>query len=345
LPGPDKDSGSGTSGKSEGEYDQGQVSGNLYKGWMAGYAYRACSDLYFGKGLPKLEPADRLVLLEWLLTYGNVLNDLSASGTDAIAKGLAAMAADVSSGKDTQSVNVGDFDAWFAEVAGALRAKMPYAFPAAKFGRDTDALNHTPVGSDVSGLCDDLLDSLQGLKNALPHGVFSVISHDISDLASRPFADVAVRPAGKKRHARVWYVTKTWSELILGTITVRDALNQTGRTLYYAAVGGVAIGLFSVVGLVMVLPFLIVPAILNVPLSSLSLTTGKDLFTTIQTLVGTLSAVGLSISLLASKAWNGMKSFEPWMAVRLARRKWARREESPPKRPSAGGSEQKLHMV
>ena len=98
-----------------------------------------------------------------------------------------------------------------------------------------------------------------------------------------------------------------------------DTLNGWGRTMLVLSILGVGLTLFLLVGGVIYGVYRVIqvlPGFSAQALNSLSL---SNLSSVIQNLVPAVAALGLSASLLVTRAWNAVQAFEVWVAVQLAR--------------------------
>lgn len=163
----------------------------------------------------------------------------------------------------------------------------------------------------------ELKESLSDLRNFVPSdSAYSVVKNDIKKIER----DVESDDAYKKDTQR----TCDWSALILGTRSVNDILTDDGKAWLHFLfdLSGILflLGVFAVVGSFLYGIFYVLTHAFNIDLSTLALSNGKDLVSTLSTVLSILAAVGLSLSLVAQKAWSSVKSFEPWIAVWLANR-------------------------
>jgi hypothetical protein len=298
----------------------------LFKGWLTGYSYRACKSLYFEKGdLFALQPDERTELLRWLYTYKFLVDEWKIGNPSNLIEN---MIKDVETKSSTKSAEVTQFDSLFAGVAGNARAKAQYSYYAILSSADVNELNFSNNHKKSLELLNRLKQSVSELRNAPPSGAYLVIQHDISKMASKmkkckekTLANASDDPYHKDLKQR----TREWSALILGTLSVRDILTEKGKAVLHVLVALVGILLFSLVGGILVIIFFAVPYAFNVNLSTLTLSVGKDLVSTLSTVVSILATVGLSLSLLVTKAWNSLKAFEPLIAVQLAKQRKLRR--------------------
>jgi hypothetical protein len=301
----------------------------FYESWMTGWSLQSCRNLYFeSNDYSHLQPGPREKLLSWLSAAVDLVDKWKVVDSSAEAH-LKKMLDDVSQGKTAQTVNVDAFDRDVAEILGTIRAQVPYGYQTAAFASDSSRLAY-PREIDIGHRTDTLTrlrGSLSKIRHVVPQGAFDVINNDIKKMIKKnksPFGDPIGddKPLSDQQRKHLTEVVQVWADLMLGTLAAKDALSKWGRTLLYLSVGGVGIVMFSIVGVVIGLVFLVVPILTGTSAAGLSLATMKDLISSISTLVTTLSAVGLSLSLLATKAWSGVKAFEPWAAVQLAR--WPR---------------------
>jgi hypothetical protein len=249
---------------------------------------------------------------------------------------LKKMLGDVSQGKTARTVKEVDaFDRDVAEILGTIRAQVPYGYHTAAFASDSSRLPYPRETDNRTDTLKRLRGSLSKIRQVVPQGAFDVINNDLKKMIKKnesPFGDPISDDKSKqtkeqreKTEKQLTEVVQVWADLMLGTLAAKDALSGRGRTLLYVSVGAVGLVLFSIVGMVIGLVFLAIPILTGTGAAGLSLSTMKDLISSISTLVTTLSAVGLSLLLLATKAWSGVKAFEPWAAVQLARWPWMRK--------------------
>ena len=293
----------------------------FYESWMTGWSLQSCRNLYFDD---YSQAGPREKLLSWLSTAVDLVNKWEVVDSS-VEDNLKKMLDDVSQATP-QTVKVDAFDRDVAEILGTIRAQVPYGYHTATFASDSSRLPYprkTDIGKDA--LLNTLLrlrGSLSKIRHVVPQGAFDVIDNDLKKMIKKnesPFGDLlAISDDKTKQEKQMTEVVQVWADLILGTLAAKDALRRPGKTLLYMSVGAVGLVLFSIVGLVIALVFLAIPILTGTGAAGLTLSTMKDLISSISTLVTTLSAVGLSLLLLATKAWNGVKAFEPWAAVQLA---------------------------
>lgn len=325
---------------------------------MTGFSYEACRNLYFVERVPepprpaKPEDWDKFVkyredLLRWISTYVNLVSEWCAVGVDKVSDDLEKMAKDVAPSSDgrhradgapskapTSAAPPGlereSFDADFDEVLGAVRAKVPYAYYAVLFGQYCSRLrhprkDHDPLSKadDRRTIANDLLGCLAQMAHVLPDGAYEVIEHDLN-MYTNPGLENLIEPTNPKQDIQ------TWSDLIFGVVTPREILNQFGNSLLYGSVVLLGLGLSLIVVLVVSVVFMGVTNIPGINLSNLSLQTGQDFISSVQTVITTLAAVGLSLSLLVTRAWALLQSFEGAAIIFLAKRPRLRRRMDSP---------------
>jgi hypothetical protein len=346
------------------------ASAALYKGWMTGWSYEACRNLYFSGKNPKSYSSEvKEDLLLWLSTYLNLVSGWSPVAVDSISADLEQMTADVTSaGAGTPSplpggqgekvaqegtslaslaakltdivsslssiagtpspagtqtapaipapITVATFDADFEGVAGAVRAQAPYAYDAVCFGQRCSRLVH-PRSEDANKTEDtitELTNRLTQMRSFLPVGAYDVIRSDLD--ACKGWGN----PSNDKKTKALKEDIQIWSELMFGTATPKDLLKWRGSAILYFSLAMVAVVLFTLIsGIVFGVGMLYYSftSLAGIHLSNLGSYT-KDFVTDVAALLGGLNTLGLTISLLSSKAWSGLKEFETWAAVHLA---------------------------
>lgn len=294
---------------------------DLYKGWMIGFSYTAIKNLYFKKGtLPKSDGAQ--ALREWLHTYIALIDGIQPSNLEALKKGLESMVKDTEAGTRKKAIKINTFDIWFDGLKGDLRAKIPSAFHAAGFASSLSALTQPGNIKDQTSYLTDLHDSLSKLKVALPKDTYSVVNHDIQELLNRTKTSLA-KPDEITRSVKGQY--RDWAGLILGDINVGDILSERDWVILWVLVSIVGIVLFGAValflGFVVFGSLIALTSILGITTANLTLGVTKDLFGLIQSLLTILTGVGLSISLLAKRSLDWLKSFSSRMIVYLAKKR------------------------
>ncbi len=318
----------------------------LYAGWMAGYMHHVCSDFYF-RHPPSLGPEERVRLLRALSTYRTLVDSQAPWDQSDIDAGLRTMTADVAAtDPSARSVARADFELWHDQLLGALRAKLPSAFNAAGLAETVSELCQASTPPNV--IRSDLRDKvrwawLEKLKRAISAEAYDVILSDCQRLVKWVEEDP---PNGAKRVARAMrgHLRDQWADLVLGQRTAADLLSKGERLALGAIAVLLAIGFGLGTALAVLLPVLIVLAVSHVSLSQWNLTSVGELLTNVQTLVGTITAAGVTLGVLAQKASRGFAAGYSFFAVLLAKRRplelesWKRsasaraHEEQPPHR-------------
>lgn len=227
------------------------------------------------------------------------------------------------------SLKIEDFDSDFDDVIGAVRAKVPYGQYAVLFGQYSSRLQHLGEGDDPSAIVKKLRGWLTEMGTVLPQGVYGVIDHDLSSIedgktiggqsAEHPIPGQGQGQKPNPNQALSEEV-HVWEDLVFGTVTPRELLNEWGVALLYLSVAVVGLSLFFVAGLIIAVVFLGVTHIPNIDLSTLSYVTGGGLISSVATVTTTLTTVGLSLSLLVTKAWTLVQDFEKAAIVFFAKR-------------------------
>jgi hypothetical protein len=159
--------------------------------------------------------------------------------------------------------------------------------------------------------------SLSNIKVILPDGAFEIIDNDLVQLQNdyRPSSGQAGKVEQEAGHVEKELV-KVGKE-VNGAIehSAVEGRSKSGRTVDETMKDYVYIWTDLIPGV-----FIVVPLILHVNLSALNLSNTQNIISTQQTVAPILSTVGLSLSLLATKAWSGVKAFETWIAAQLAKR-------------------------
>jgi hypothetical protein len=231
--------------------------------------------------------------------------------------------------------DIESFDAEFDEVLGAIRAKVPYAYYAVLFGEYCSRLRH-PRDEDSRSRSAKYLDGwLSEMRNALPGGAYEVIHCDLEKYAaaSRKGRRRAQgekegeeeHEGGAKEMDELKQRIQTWADLICGTTTPRTILTLLGSSLLYGSVALVGILVSLLVAAVIIAVFTGVAHIPGIDLTGLSMYTGQNLISSAQTVTTTLAAAGLSLTLLATRAWAWMQAFEREATYTLAKRVWLRK--------------------
>ena len=297
--------------------------GALYAGWMAGYMHHICSDLYF-RHPPSLGPEERVRLLRALSTYRTLVDSQAPWNQSDIDVGLRSMTADVSvSSSSARNVPRADFELWHDQLLGTLRAKLPSAFNAAGLAETVSELCQasTPPNVIRSYLRDKVRWAwLEKLKRAISAEAYAVILSDCQRLLKWIEGNHA---DGPKRVARAMrgHLRDQWADLVLGQRTAADLLSKGERLALGAIAVLLAIGFGLGTALAVLLPVLIVLAVSHVSLSQWNLTSVGELLTNVQTLVGTITAAGVTLGVLAQKASRGFAAGYSFFAVLLAKRR------------------------
>jgi hypothetical protein len=295
----------------------GQLSGAslaLYDGWMTGWSYEACRRLYFMNDDPRsLSPDDRLTLLGWLSTYRNLIDASGPVDADGTTKELDRMeesAGEAPKGHHGgEAITVESFDSHFEEVKGAIRAKAPYAYYTVLFASCASRLRFPREGDTSPKLLGSMHVFLTNMKGVLPPGVFDFVDHDLDEM----------RDEKKEGDKELKQSVQVWSDLVFGTLSVGDALNGWGRTVLVLSILGVGLTLFLLVGGVIYGVYRVIQALPGFSAQALNSLSMSNLSSVIQNLVPAVAALGLSASLLVTRAWDAVQAFEVWVAVQLAR--------------------------
>ncbi|MDA4116384.1 MAG: hypothetical protein OK442_07510 [Thaumarchaeota archaeon] len=294
----------------------GQLSGAslaLYDGWMTGWSYEACRHLYFMNDDPgSLPPDERLTLLGWLSTYRNLIDawcPVDAEGTTKELDMMEERAGAASKGHHSgEPITAGSFDSHFEEVKGAIRAKAPYDYYTVLFASYASRLRFPREGDVRPKLVGSLRVFLENMKGVLQPGVFDFIDNDLDEVK-----DDAEGERDLKQRIQIW------SDLVFGTLSVDDALNGSGRALVVLSILGVGLTLFLLVGGIIYGVFKVIQVLPGFSPQALNSLSMSNLSSVIQNLVPAVAALGLSTSLLVTRAWDAVQAFEVWVAVQLAR--------------------------
>jgi hypothetical protein len=253
------------------------------------------------------------------------------------------------------------FDSDFDLVLGAIRAMEPYGCYAALSGEYCSRLTHLRQGDTVAKLASKLRDNLCEMKNALPDGAYEVIDSDLSKIESPKGGVISElekgaedriggplekgwRESGGKieqaltGHGRAETSAgkqmldqeiATWTDLMFGVATPEGILSARGRALAYTLVVAVGLGLVLGIGLVILLVLKVVAQIPGMDLSTFSMVNGSSFISTVETVSTTLTTVGLSFGLLATKAWASLQAFEQATLLYFAKLPRFRRHVNP----------------
>jgi hypothetical protein len=287
--------------------------------------------------------------------------DPPASTLDSDKSGPPAEPTPQQQGKKQEASADDEFDSDFDLVLGAIRAKEPYGCYAALSGEYCSRLTHLREGDTVARLASALRDNLCEMQNALPDGAYDVIDSDLSKIESprggviseleRGAEDRIGRPlergwresGGKIEQALTRHgpsVTSTekrmldeqiatWTDLMFGVATPEGILSARGRGLAYTLVVGVGLGLVLGIGLVILVVLEVVAHIPGMDLSTLSMVNGSSFISTVETVSTTLTTLGLSFGLLATKAWASLQAFERATILYFAKMPRFRRHVNP----------------
>jgi len=327
---------------------------------MTGWSFEACRNLYYPEQYLRPQPTTHEdahetteSLVGWLATYRDSLAGWGPAELDDVCDRLDQMIRGVMPGSLAgHRVELKAYDLDFAKVKGVVRSKVPYAYYAVLLGSDFSRLRFQRRDDEIAKTAGRLRENLSKIKAILPDGAFEMIDNDLGQLQNHyhglrgpagkvekdaELVEKELDNAGKETEGAVEHAfgkpgssgtpdetmkdyISIWTDLILGTISVIDALGKRGRTLLYLVVLLAGIGLFIGLAGIVYGVFIVVPTILSVNPSALSISNAQSILSTLQTVVPTLATVGLSISLLGTKAWNGVKAFETWSAVQVAKR-------------------------
>jgi len=120
-----------------------------------------------------------------------------------------------------------------------------------------------------------------------------------------------------------------WGGLILGNSSAIDLLDNKETLALWgmAALVGVGIGL-GIAALVLV-PFVVVSWVAKVNTTNLTLDIASNFFSTVQTFIAILTAVGISLAFLVKKAFDAFRASVSFLSVFLAGYRSLRSKYSP----------------
>jgi len=300
---------------------------------MTGYSYQRCKDLYFNRGpLSKLSNQNRRSLLQSLHTYITLIGVLAPNDTNTLNEGLKKMVQEVASAKlDTKSLESSQFENWHNSVEGALRAKLPSAYHAAGFAQIVYSLGHLDSATGATHLLKhDLFHWLLKLRKSISDEAFEVVDKDRIRLL-KELKGIESKPdeVSKKLANNMMALQDEWGGLILGNSSAIDLLDNKEKLALWgmAALVGVGIGL-GIAALVLV-PFVVVSWVAKVNTTNLTLDIASNFFSTVQTFIAILTAVGISLGFLVKKAFDAFRASVSFLSVFLAGHRSLRSKDSP----------------
>lgn len=313
--------------------DTSPSSDPLYVGWMTGYMHAECAHLFFHNGAISKE-TDRHRLLRAIFTYQTLVETLQPSDQAEISKGLKTMVAEVAEAKlNIGTVQEEDFDRWHDSVMGTLRAKIPSAYHAAGFASTVSDLCTPPktAGWIRHALNHTLTqDHLPKIGRAISNDAHDVIASDCVRLAGWVDEDPVVGPerVGKALRAQV---REQWTDLVLGQKSAPDLLSGGSQAWLWILGALLAIGIGLGIAAIVALPFFVVLWIAKVNLANITLSSTNNVLSTVQTFLGILTAVGVTLGFVLKKAYQGFEAAFSWIGVRLAGLRSLERNQGPGK--------------
>ncbi len=294
--------------------------GPLYVGWITGYMHEECARLYFHNGSIAKE-ADRHRLLRAIYTYQTLVEALQPPDQTEISRGLHTMATEVAEARLTVgTVQEKDLSRWHDSVMGTLRARLPSAYNAAGFASPVSELCNPPksVGWIRHALNHTLTQYyLPKLKRAISRDAYDVIASDCSRLADWLDSDPTAGPARVAKALKM-PVREQWADLVLGQRTATDLLRGGSRASLWILGALLAVGIGLGIAAVVGLPFLVVLWVAKVNLVNITLGSTNSVLSTVQTFVGILTAVGVTLGFLLKKAAQGFDEAFSGIGVRVA---------------------------
>ena len=346
---PTDSSGDSKSSQTDSSDDQAD---SLRRGWLTGYSYNACRTLYFeryslDKGF-KWETWDNLPtqdakaqadekkkitgLLVYLNTYKSLVDhwNIDAKHKKTVEKMIENTeefwkAANRNTPQEAEKrkkakhepVALEDFDTLFHTIEGVAGAENQLGYLSMEFSGCANAMDnlekaHIPeVEKEIKGR---LLD----LKNFLSESAYSVVENDIDEIVYDAKTE-GLDDDLKRDQRRTW----DWPNLILGTRSVTEILNDNGKGLLHFLIALFGALIFLIVFLVIGVIFNYIPDVLSyfkIDLTSISLSNINDLISSLATIIGILTGVGVSLAIVAQKTWNGLKTLETKFAELIARK-------------------------
>lgn len=331
----------GASGSDSGSSSDGEAAPDwLYQGWLTGWAYRACLDLYpWTKDRPPVSTPDGKLtkggedLLDFLCAYLNLVGVWGKTGSTDLTDGVDAMIDHVlgssgpSKGPRAAPPSADQFGLWFLEIKGAARTKGPYVADVMEFASATSQWNYAPAVNQTQLFTTMREKLLPKIASAVPASAHEIVDddigrllriwkHDLSPterierwLVRRLSSDEVKKPAVGEAMKQL---AREWSELILGARSARETLNWWGRATLYILLGILGTISFVLVGAGFFLLIMEIPALFGVAPSKLT-------FSDLSTILSIVAAVGIAIPALAKKVWGGLIAAEHQLAIKLTR--------------------------
>ena len=324
---------------------------SLRRGWLTGYSYNACKTLYFDRfkldkgfdwekwrDLPARDAktqTDEKKKVTGLLVYLNTYKSLvdhwniderhkktvekMVANTEEYWKAAQRKPEEAEKLRKVkhEPVALEEFDVLFHIIEGVAGAENQLGYLSMEFSGCANALDNLEK-ADIPGVEKEIKGKLLDLKNFLSDSAYSVVENDIDqivyDAKTKGLDDDL-----KRDKRRSW----DWSNLILGTRSVNEILNDKGKSLLYFLIALFGALIFLIIFLIIGVIFNYIPDVLSyfkIDLSHISLSNINDLISSLATIIGILTGVGVSLAIVAQKTWNSLKTLETRFAELIARK-------------------------
>jgi hypothetical protein len=210
-----------------------------------------------------------------------------------------------------------EFDSLYLAIVGIVRASDQYSFKAMDFSGSANALDNQELHVIKEGkTIKELKEKLLNLKKFIPNSANSVILDDLNQINQIKIDDVKSFETEKKR-------TWDWSDLVFGTRSVSDILTPSGKlflNVFYALIAVlILLVAFSLGGYGIYYFVNWLFSVFKVSVASLTTSNIKDTISTITSISTFLTGLGLSLGVVAQRAWKGLKSLHDLIALWIAK--------------------------
>jgi hypothetical protein len=177
--------------------------GSLFQGFMIGYAYEACRNLYFvqtprrSAGALKREGGQMLViegraeLLQWINTYVNLISELSLQGVGALTENLGQMAKDITpargrergEGEEKKAVAEGQREGTMTSRSPVAKDTSKKTFDSSVAAAPTVTTTATAPGA-LASMSGTVLAPTTSSSSPPPQSPLPLTAHSVPDIES-----------------------------------------------------------------------------------------------------------------------------------------------------------------
>lgn len=218
------------------------------------------------------------------------------------------------------------FNKLYDKLKADARAIAAYSYSAILLAENANRLVH-PDDSKRN----DTLDFLAGkksnhsneqdsplieIRNALPKNVYKLMLQDIVLLRSdRSIVDADI-PSNWGKKEEYKKIIHQWGDLLIGTVTVSELLNWKGRTIVYLETFAAGAAIFLAIAGGMFVSIWAISAGLGYFGIKLTNLKSSSLVDIVNALAAISTFTGLTVSLVATRAWTAIKDIESRLCIK-----------------------------